>query len=229
MSPGVDGGGLDDLLGLCLIGREKGSKRWLIWCHAWAWSIVWKRRQDIATILDELIAEGTLTRCEMPAGGGPRRRSARNDDGRRGGRPHRGRPRRRRRTRARSVTLGLLPDKDAVGLDPAGVAAIVDELAREGFDDAQLRAIPQGWRLTSVIKGLARKCAARTVRHGGTKLMTWCIGNVKQEPRGTSGVAITKQSAQREDRPVRSHDVGRDADDTQPGSHLAASSTRKGA
>ena len=89
---------------------------------------------------------------------------------------------------------GKLPEKDAIGLDPAGVAAIVDELAREGFEDDQLKAIPQGWRLSSVIKGLARKCAARTVRHAGSQLMTWCIGNVKQEPRGASGVAITKQS-----------------------------------
>ena len=57
-----------------------------------------------------------------------------------------------------------------------------------------LKSIPQGWRLSSAIKGLAKKCAARTVRHGGTKMMSWCIGNVKQEPRGASGVAITKQS-----------------------------------
>ena len=64
---GIDGGGLDDLLGLCLIGREKGSKRWLVWAHAWAWSIVWKRRPDIATMLDQFVAEGSLTRCEMPA------------------------------------------------------------------------------------------------------------------------------------------------------------------
>ncbi|MEG3084834.1 terminase TerL endonuclease subunit [Sphingomonas sp. PB2P12] len=191
---GVDGGGLDDLLGLCLIGREKGSKRWLIWAHAWAWSIVWKRRQDIVTHLNEFIAEGTLTRCEMPDDDGELVAIGEGDDG---------------EGDQEDLTedvlgvvdvfkrvrdAGKLPAKDAIGLDPAGVAAIVDELAREGFGDEQLRAIPQGWRLSSVIKGLARKCAARTVRHAGTLLMSWCIGNVKQEPRGASGVAITKQS-----------------------------------
>jgi phage terminase large subunit-like protein len=71
---------------------------------------------------------------------------------------------------------------------------LVDELAKREFADDQLKAIPQGWRLASAIKGMARKAAARTLRHGGSKLMSWCIGNVKQEPRGASGVAITKQS-----------------------------------
>lgn len=191
---GVDGGGLDDLLGLCLIGREKGSKRWLIWAHAWAWSIVWKRRQDIATQLDEFILEGTLTRCEMPDDDGELVAIEEGDDGE-GDQDD--------LTEdvlgvvdvfKRVRDAGKLPEKEAIGLDPAGVAAIVDELAREGFTDGQLKAIPQGWRLSSVIKGLARKCAARTVRHAGSQLMTWCIGNVKQEPRGASGVAITKQS-----------------------------------
>ncbi len=191
---GVDGGGLDDLLGLCLIGREKGSKRWLIWAHAWAWSIVWKRRQDIATQLNEFILEGTLTRCEMPDDDGELVAIGEGDDGE-GDQDD--------LTEdvlgvvdvfKRVRDAGKLPEKDAIGLDPAGVAAIVDELAREGFEDDQLKAIPQGWRLSSVIKGLARKCAARTVRHAGSQLMAWCIGNVKQEPRGASGVAITKQS-----------------------------------
>jgi phage terminase large subunit-like protein len=32
--------------------------------------------------------------------------------------------------------------------------------------------------------------------------MQWCVGNVKQEPRGSSGVAITKQSASAKIDPV---------------------------
>lgn len=188
----VDGGGMDDLLGLCLIGREKGSKRWLIWAHAWAWSVVWKRRKDIASTLDEFLAEGSLTRCEMPddddldavADGEIADDTEDLTEDVRGV----------VEVLVRVRDAGLFPEQEAVGLDPAGVAAIVDELAEQGFEDGMLKAIPQGWRLGSAIKGLARKAAARTLRHGGTALMTWCIGNVKQEPRGASGVAILKQT-----------------------------------
>lgn len=191
---GIDGGGLDDLLGLCLIGREKGSKRWLIWARAWAWSIVWKRRTDIATFLDSFVEEGTLVRCELPEEDEASELEAvgEGDD-----------------ADAAELTddilavieilvrvrdAGLFPDAEAIGLDPAGVATLVDELAKREFTDEQLKAIPQGWRLSSAIKGMARKVAARTLRHGGTKLMAWCVGNVKQEPVGASGVKITKQS-----------------------------------
>lgn len=188
---GIDGGGLDDLLGLCLIGREKGSKRWLVWAQAWAWAVVWDRRKDIVTKLEEFIAEGSLIRCEMPDEADLLElpEGADNDD---------------EDLTADIVGVvevlvrvrdaGLFPASEAIGLDPAGVATLVDELSKRKFTDEQLKAIPQGWRLASAIKGMARKAAARTLRHGGSKLMSWCIGNVKQEPRGASGVAITKQA-----------------------------------
>ena len=83
----------------------------------------------------------------------------------------------------------------AVGLDPVGVASIIDELADKGFAQEQLAPIGQGYKLSSAVKGSARKLAARTMRHEGNKLMQWCVGNAKMEPRGTSAVAIVKASA----------------------------------
>jgi phage terminase large subunit-like protein len=195
---GIDGGGLDDLLGLCLIGREKGSKRWLVWCHAWAWSVVWDRRQDIVTKLEELIAEGSLTKCEMPWDAldeadvdQAEEAAAVSDD-------------EELTDDVRGVVeilvkvrdAGLFPDEEAIGLDPMGVAAIVDEATKNGFDSAlQMKAIPQGYKLSAAVKGSARKLAARTIRHAGSKLMQWCVGNAKMEPRGASAVAIVKADA----------------------------------
>ncbi|WP_380930836.1 terminase TerL endonuclease subunit [Sphingomonas arantia] len=185
---GIDGGGLDDLLGLCLIGREKGSRRWLVWCHAWAWSIVWKRRQDIVTKLNELVTEGSLTRCDMADEAVIDLDREELDE--------------ELTEDIRGVVdilaqvrdAGLFPDKEAIGLDPVGVSAIVDELATREFADEQLAAIQQGYKLSSAVKGSARKLAARTMRHDGSALMQWCVGNAKMEPRGTSAVAIVKSS-----------------------------------
>ncbi|SEM88298.1 Phage terminase-like protein, large subunit, contains N-terminal HTH domain [Sphingomonas gellani] len=187
---GVDGGGLDDLLGLCLIGREKGSMRWLVWTRAWAWAVVWDRRKDIVTKLDEFVAEGTLIRCDMPD---DRLDSTVDDDTERD-EDLTADVRGVVETLVKVRDAGLFPDKEAIGLDPVGVAAIVDELSKHDFE-GQFSSISQGYKLSSAVKGSARKLAARTMRHGGTKLMQWCVGNAKMEPRGTSAVAIVKSSA----------------------------------
>lgn len=185
---GIDGGGLDDLLGLCLIGREKGSKRWLVWCRAWAWSVVWKRRADIATMLNQLVEEGSLVRCVMPDEAVIDLEADDEDD-------------HELTEDVRGVVdvlcqvrdAGLFPETGAIGLDPVGVSAIVDELVARDFDaDKQLRSIGQGYKLSAAIKGAARKVAARTLRHEGKELMRWCVGNAKMEPRGASAVAIVK-------------------------------------
>ncbi|WJJ94008.1 terminase large subunit domain-containing protein [Neopusillimonas aromaticivorans] len=51
---GVDGGGLDDLLGLAVIGREKETGRWLHWGRAWAHPSVMERRKEIAPSAERL-------------------------------------------------------------------------------------------------------------------------------------------------------------------------------
>src|SRR5690606_31248646 len=58
---GVDGGGLDDLLGMCVIGRDKTTGNWLHWAHAWAHPIVLERRKQEAPCLLDFQARGELT------------------------------------------------------------------------------------------------------------------------------------------------------------------------
>lgn len=169
---GIDGGGLDDLLGLTLIGREKGSKTWLSWSHAWAHLDVWDRRKDIVSALEGFIADGDLTKCDDPTAD------------------------------LRGVAdiletvlkAGLFPDEYAIGLDPHGVAALIDELMSRGFEQKQLNAVAQGFRLNSAVVGSERKLKDGTLRPAAQRLMTWCAGNAKAEQRGNA-VLITKQIA----------------------------------
>ena len=61
---GIDGGGLDDLLGLALLGREKGTRRWLLWSKAWANPSVLDRRKSEASLLRDFEAAGELVICK---------------------------------------------------------------------------------------------------------------------------------------------------------------------
>jgi phage terminase large subunit-like protein len=92
---------------------------------------------------------------------------------------------------------GLL---DRIGVDQAGIGAIADEIEAgdEKGDGAiehdRIVGIPQGWRLNGAIKTLERKVAEKSLVHGGQALMAWCVGNAKVEPRGNA-ISITKQAS----------------------------------
>jgi phage terminase large subunit-like protein len=184
---GIDGGGLDDLLGLAVIGRCKTTKRWLLWNHAWAQDDVLKQRQEIAPRLGDFMAAGSLTLCEAP----PEPAEADQVDG-------------TADFKAvadiveRVKNAGLLPDRKGVGFDPAGVGAMVDELAARGIEtDANggpVVGVTQGWRLSPAIWTAERKLKDGTLKHAGQDMMAWCVGNAKAEQRGNA-VAITKQAA----------------------------------
>jgi phage terminase large subunit-like protein len=166
---GIDGGGLDDLLGLAVIGREKVTRRWLIWNHAFANPVVLERRKEIASTLQGFAEEGSLTFCEVP-----KDVVALAD------------------IIVRLRDAGLLPEKNAIGLDPNNIATIIEEIAGRGIPDEMLHRIRQGAALSPALWGLERKLSDDTVSHGGTDMMSWVVGNAKVEVKG-NGNMITKQ------------------------------------
>src|SRR3546814_3963813 len=65
---GGDGGGLDDLYGLCVAGRERDTGRWLSWTKAWAWPDVLRRRKSLEPVLRGFMDDGDLVFCELAEG-----------------------------------------------------------------------------------------------------------------------------------------------------------------
>lgn len=171
---GVDGGGVDDLFGLAALGRERGTGRNLLAARAWAQPSAMEGRPEIAATLRDFEADGDLVVC----GEGDEDRDFREAAA----------------LIAEAHGRGLLPDVQAVGLDPRGVAALVAALLRAGLAQEQLVAVPQGTRLASSIWGMERELKDRRLRHGGTRLMAWCVGNAKAEMRGNA-IYVSKQAA----------------------------------
>lgn len=173
---GIDGGGLDDLLGLAILGRDRASRDWLLWSRAWAHDDVMKRRKQIAPRLLDFERDGDLVICKTET-------QDLADIA---------------EICARVRDAGLLPKKGGIGMDPNGVSALVDGLVAQGFDTVQnggnIEAVYQGYRLNGAIKGMERKLKDGTLWHGGSAMMAWCVGNAKCEERGNA-VVIEKSAA----------------------------------
>jgi len=177
---GIDGGGRDDLFGLCVAGREIGTGVWLACSRAWALEIALDRRKDIAPALRDFKAEGTLSLVETG--------QQLVDE-----------------VAALTVRVrdsGLMPAVGGVGVDSWGMGALVDALVAAGFDpgDAvarragQISPVRQGVGLTGTIKTAEFKLGDRMLRHDGSALMAWCVSNARAELKG-SNVYISKQMA----------------------------------
>jgi len=171
---GVDGGGLDDLLGLAVIGREFGTRRWLLWCKAWAHKIVLERRKAIASVLRDFEKSGDLVIVEKP--GEDVKQVA--------------------DIICRLNEAGLLPEKNAIGVDRHGIGALVTELEKpeRNIKAEQITGIPQGYKLQGAIKDCERMLAGGELVHADQPLMTWCVGNAKVEQSGNA-IYVTKAAS----------------------------------
>lgn len=166
---GIDGGGLDDLLGFAAIGRCKETRNWLIWTRAWAHPSVLERRKSEAARFNDFAKDGDLILVKQIG-----------DD-----------VYQVAELVAQIEASGLL---DRVGCDQAGIGAIVDALVEAEVPQEKIVGVTQGWRLGGAIKTLERKLAEGGAEHSGQPLMNWCCGNAKVEPRGNA-ILITKQSS----------------------------------
>lgn len=166
---GIDGGGLDDLLGLAVVGRDRKAREWLVWTHGWAHPSVLERRKEIASRLHDFAKDGDLTLVGQIGEDVDDVASI----------------------CALIEARGLL---DKIGCDPAGLGGITDALAEAGIPEEKMQGISQGWKLTGAIKTAERKLAEGVMVHSGQPIMAWCVGNAKVEPRGNA-VMITKQAA----------------------------------
>nr|WP_210327711.1 terminase large subunit [Aminobacter carboxidus] len=184
---GADGGGLDDLYGFNVLGREPDEievefeilgrkvvqkmKRWLSWSHAWCHNGVLTRRQSIATQLlgfekageltivgDDLIDLGSIVEI-----------------------------------------IGMVKERGllgGVGVDPAGLGELVELLAAKDVteENGLLHGVPQGFGMMNAIKTSERRLAKGLLRHCGGLLMPWAVSNLQIEPTATA-IRATKQNA----------------------------------
>lgn len=170
---GIDGGGLDDLLGVAVLGRERETKRWLGWAHALISDVGLERRRANAELYDEFEGDGDLTKFVYRKPEGTVAAAA--------------------PANIKYVVdlvkkisdRGLLAQ---VGVDAAGIGAIVDALAEIGVtqDAERLDAVRQGISLMGAIKTIEIKLADYSFRHGGSNMMRWCVENLRVVPTATA-------------------------------------------
>lgn len=168
---GVDGGGLDDLFGVCIMGRDRETKDWLAVGRAWCHKGVLERRKSIAPRLLDFQREGSLTICDDELGDISAIVEIAQD------------------VKARGKLA-------SVAADPAGLGEMIDALAEVGItpENGLVIGAPQGGFLMNAIKTAERKLVNGTLWHDGSALMAWCVGNLKIEATATT-IRATKANA----------------------------------
>ncbi|RWF66857.1 terminase large subunit [Mesorhizobium sp.] len=188
---GADGGGLDDLFGANVLGREIGTRTWLSWSHAWCHKGVLSRRQTIAARLEDFENAGDIEIIDDEF-----EDVSQDVD------------------LLKQVEEMLLP-KDVAGflrlinrINQAGLLAavavdvegpygeLIDALALIGVtqESGQIVGVGQGYRLMNALKTSERKLANGTLKHCPSVMMDWCVANIKIEPTATA-IRATKQNA----------------------------------
>ena len=169
ITAGIDGGGLDDLLGFAVLGRHAKSRKWWLWNHAWCLRIALERRKENAPKYLDFEKEGSLTIVDTV---GPDIDQL-------------------AQFAKQVFDSGKL---DKIGLDPLGLGGLLDGLLAVGIPQEQMIAVAQGYKLAGYIQTTERKLAEGNLYHAGQDLMTWCAGNARIVMKG-NGMMISKQES----------------------------------
>lgn len=166
---GIDGGGLDDLLGFAVLGRHAKSRKWWLWNHAWCNKTAVERRKENAPKYADYEREGSLTIVDRVG-----------DD-----------------INELALIAKQVFDSnklDKIGLDPLGLGGLLDGLLGVGIPEEKMIAVQQGFKLMSYIHTTERRLAGGDMYHAGQGLMTWCVGNARAVVKG-NGMMISKQES----------------------------------
>lgn len=174
---GVDGGSLDDLTGLGVLGRHKITRQWMLWCKAWVRRSVLDLRKEMATKLLDLERAGDLSIIDDESDQDVREMAG---------------------IFAKIEDTGLFPDVDAIGLDQwKGLGPFVEAVKEIcGFSEEKFVKVPQGGRLMGYIQTAEIKLARGELIHADQSLMDWCVTNAKREfTKNTVVITKTKSAS----------------------------------
>lgn len=171
LAVGIDAGGPEDWMGLCVLGRQFETRHWLAWFHAWVHESALAKYPGEANKWRDFERDGDLTVVQAI---GPDVDQL-------------------VLVVKRVHETGIL---HRIGLDPAGSAKVLHEaLQHDGeIPEALLIGIGQGWKLQGITKLLERRLAAKTIWHDGSAMMAYCVGNTRMEVR-TNAAIITKAAS----------------------------------
>lgn len=178
---GIDGGGLDDLLGFAAIGRlptvlreytdnvtnqKVQVKPWWVWTRAWCHTIALERRMSIAPMLKGFEKDGDLIIVKNIG-----------DE-----------------SEQVAQLCKQIHDSgklDSIGLDPLGIGTLIEELTAVEIPEDKLIGVSQGFKMAGYIKTSENKIARKHLLHADQDMMAWCVGNSRTVVRG-SGTMISK-------------------------------------
>ena len=172
LTVGIDGGGLDDLLGYAVVGRCKDNyHKWLLWTHAWCFDSVLERHKQIEPLLRDFESDGDLTINKKSDAGKDAKQAA-------------------------EITKKLLDSGKlhSIGFDNAKKDVLVDAFVEIDIPENIMFGVSQGIRLAGYIQTTERKLAGGQFIHANQALMAWCAGNARVTMKG-NGMMIDKQQS----------------------------------